>query len=63
MAVLGLYPPPTDGTFWTRRQIPNAGPSVHEYEDGKRIKSYDIENPETVKCGDRNRGNVSKFKP
>lgn len=60
--VLGLYPAPADGTPWTtRRPVPNAGPSVHEYEDGVLKKSYDIENPETTKAAQKS-GNVSKFK-
>lgn len=61
--VLGLYPAPADGTPWTtRRPVPNAGPSVHEYEDGMLKKSYDIENPETKKAAQKS-GNVSKFRP
>ena len=60
--VLGLYPAPADGTPWPkRRPIPNAGPSVHEYEDGVLKKSYDIENPETTKAARKSR-NVSKFR-
>jgi len=59
---LGLYPAPPDGTPWpTRRSVPNAGPSVHEYEDGVLKKSYDIENPETKKAAQKP-GNVSKFR-
>lgn len=43
--VLGLEKEPADGTHRHRRFIHNAGPGVHEFEDGARVKSYDIPNP------------------
>ncbi len=49
--VLGLVPTPADGVARSkRRHVPNAGPAVHEYEDGVLKKSYALENPETAKA-------------
>ncbi len=60
---LGINPPPADGTPWVRRTIPNATPLVHEYEDGVRIKSYALENPETTKANKLTARRADKFKP
>lgn len=46
---LGLSPCPAPGKPWkSRRRIPNAGPDVHEYENGVRRTSYALENPVTT---------------
>lgn len=51
---MGISERPEDGKPWTHRErVPNAGPNVHEYEDGVLKKSYDIENPVTEKIDAR----------
>ena len=59
--VLGLVPAPADGTERPPRpRVPNAGPAVHEYEDGVLKKSYAIENTETTKAANQNTPAVKK---
>jgi len=63
--VIGLEPTPADGTARKRRLIPNAGPEVHEYEDGVRVRSYALANPNVpLKTANQNNVNdAKKFKP
>ena len=43
--VLGIEKAPADGAARQRRSVSNAGPGVHEYEDGVRVKSTQLVNP------------------
>ncbi len=59
--VIGFKPPPPpEGEKKKRRSVINAGPAVHEFDDGVLKNSYDIENPETTKAAQKRKSAANK---
>lgn len=53
---LGIVPPPVGDDIWTRsRKVNNATPLVAEYEDGRLVNHFNLENPQVPPAANQNR--------